>query len=190
MVHIDKHTRLARALQWVELFEIKQEALLQYLEQIKHHPLPVGWSVRFDDLKFRELIDFQERIKTFEDLMFLPLLRLFGLNRRAVLISSAFDVLRFALYVKDELERITKLFNAIRYTPSAEEVRAGIHKLNHGFFGTIDWYARRMGYRNHDEVVEVNWTVIYQCLKIDYENNQFQRRYRMQMQRRQGIIKV
>lgn len=187
MIEINKHTTLAKAVHLIDLYKTDTETVTQWLEQLKQHPLPDKWQLNFDDLKFRQLIDLQEKTKAMEDIIFVSLKVLFGLSRKRILASPAFDVVRFALHARDELDRITKLFKAIEYKPSAEEVRAGVHKLNHGFFGTIDWYARRMGYKNHDEVVELNWTVIYQCLKMDHENNQFERRYRDQITKQQRL---
>ncbi len=92
--------------------------------------------------------------------------------------EKAVDCLRFVWQVKTELEKITKLFNAIQHKPTAEEVQAGVDKLSHGFFGTADWYARRMGITDHEEVFQTNWMRIYQAMKIDFDNNQFERNYR------------
>ena len=91
---------------------------------------------------------------------------------------KAFDCLRFVLHVKDNLEAVVKLFEAIQYKPSDDEIKAGINKLSGGFFDTADWYARRMGITNHDEVDNVKWGIIYLSKKKDFEEYKFQENYR------------
>ena len=66
----------------------------------------------------------------------------------------------------------------MEYQPTPEEVQAGYYKmnLNLGEFPTLDWYARRMGIADHDEVLKVGWVRIFACKKIDHENQLFQKR--------------
>ncbi|MFR9166361.1 MAG: hypothetical protein ACLVKO_09180 [Dysgonomonas sp.] len=175
---IDKRTTLEKFVYYVDVFGVTEKQFEGYLDQIKDYPLPEHLKVSFNDLKFRQLIELQNRVATFLDLIFVPFEVVHGLPKEKVLKMSAFDCLAFALYSKDELERITKLFKAIEYKPTSEEQQAGINTISHGFFGTIDWYARRMGITDHDEVVELNWMRIYQCLKIDFDNNKFEKNYR------------
>ena len=88
----------------------------------------------------------------------------------------AVDVVGVANFIRDELKRIADLFRQLRPTYTAEERQAGIEDLDFGFFGTVDWYARRMGITDHDEVMQVGWLKVWQCAKIDKENQDFQRR--------------
>jgi hypothetical protein len=63
------------------------------------------------------------------------------------------------------------------YTPSADEYRAGIERLNFGFVGTIDSIARRMGI-GYEEVEQLPEIRVYYMLKIDFETAQYERRLR------------
>lgn len=175
---IDKHTTLAEFIMYADVLKFDEKVIDELFEKLKNYPLIDIFNVSFNDLKFRQLIDLQTKIKSVNDMIFIPLEVVHGLKEKDVLELSAFDCLRFALHTKDELERITKLFKAIEYKPTADEIKAGINTISHGFFGTVDWYARRMGITNHDEVVELKWTRIYECLKIDFYNNKFERNYR------------
>ena len=175
---VDKYTTLAEFVFYIDILKPGEKIIEDLFSRLKSYPIPDIFHISFNELKFKQLIDIQSRVKTFDDMIFIPFEVIHDLSREDVISMGAFDCLRFALFAKDELERITKLFKSIEYKPSAEEQRAGIGNLSHGFFGTIDWYARRMGIANHDDVVELKWTRIYQCLKIDYDNNNFERRYR------------
>jgi hypothetical protein len=78
--------------------------------------------------------------------------------------------------VARELQRIADLFALLHRELTAAEVMAGAEKLNFGIFGLADWYARRMGITNHDEVLSVPWLRIYKCMDMDNKVEQFQRR--------------
>ena len=51
-----------------------------------------------------------------------------------------------------------------------------MEKLDFGSFGVLDWYARRMGITNQNEVREVAWVRIFQCMKNDAIKNEYERR--------------
>ena len=88
----------------------------------------------------------------------------------------AVDVFGFLNFVRGEVERINKLFDSIAPTRSSEEIAAGVDKLKFGTFGVIDWYARRMGITNQDEVYSVAWVRIYTCMKNDNEQREYEKR--------------
>lgn len=90
------------------------------------------------------------------------------------------DVFGFLSFVKKELEKINNLFSSIKQTYSSEEEAAGIRDLDFGSFGVLDWYARRMGITNQNEVRDVAWVRIYQCMKNDNMQAEFERRLRKQ----------
>jgi len=175
---INKYTTLKDFIFYLDILNVDKITIDILFDRLKYYPLPDILKKSFNDLKFKQLIDLQTKIKTFNDLIFISFDVVHELNEKEIYKMSAFDCLKFAFHAKDELERITKLFKDIEYKPSADEEKAGIKNLSHGFFGTIDWYARRMGISNHDDVVELNWTRIYQCLKIDSDNNRFEKKYR------------
>lgn len=175
---ITKNTTLSEFNLYVDAFNLSDEHINMILDKIKEFPLPESLNISFNELTFSQLIDLQSGIKNFNGLIFIPLKVIHGLPEAKIMQMSVYNCLRFALYTKDELERITKLFKEIEYKPSPEEQKAGIDKINNGFFGTIDWYAKRMGIADHDEVVKLSWVRIYKCMKIDFDNNKFERNYR------------
>lgn len=101
-----------------------------------------------------------------------------GVDARIVASRRAFDVLGIVNMVKDEMERIGKLFQSLNTDKTSDEQAAGIDRLNFGAFGIVDWYAQRMGIVDHEDVFNTPWARIYQCMKIDHENGEFQKRYR------------
>ncbi|GJG39125.1 hypothetical protein PRLR5107_15400 [Prevotella lacticifex] len=90
------------------------------------------------------------------------------------------DVFGFLAFVTKELEKINKLFTSIKQTYSKEEEAAGIRELDFGSFGVLDWYARRMGIPNQNDVRDVAWVRIYQCMKNDNMQSEFERRLHKQ----------
>lgn len=101
-----------------------------------------------------------------------------GISTERVASSKAIEVLGIVNMIQVEMERIGKLFKSLESDKTSEEIRAGIEKLDFGAFGLVDWYAKRMGIVDHEEVFATPWQRIYQCLKIDHENAEFEKRYR------------
>ena len=101
---------------------------------------------------------------------------LLGVNPDDLLLDDVNDVFGFANFITSELTRINKIFKSIKVTYSKEEIAAGVEKLDFGSFGVLDWYARRMGITNQNEVREVAWVRIYQCLRNDAIKNEYERR--------------
>ena len=101
-----------------------------------------------------------------------------GMPSARVASRPAIEVLGIVNMVQSEMERIGKLFQALNTEKSSEEIGAGIERLNFGAFGIVDWYAKRMGIIDHEDVFETPWARIYQCMKIDYEQGEFEKRYR------------
>lgn len=99
-------------------------------------------------------------------------------SRRAV------EVLGIVNMVQQEMERIGKLFKSLQTEHSGDELSAGIDKLDFGPFGLVDWYAKRMGIIDHEEVFQTPWARIFQCMRIDYENGEFEKRYRKILERK------
>lgn len=105
---------------------------------------------------------------------------LLGISSSDLLEADVNDVFGFLAFVKSELEKINKLFTDIKQTYSREEEAAGVHNLDFGSFGVLDWYARRMSITNQNEVRDVAWLRIYQCMKNDNEQADFERRLHRQ----------
>lgn len=84
--------------------------------------------------------------------------------------------------VARELQRIADLFALLHRELTAAEIMAGAEKLNFGIFGLADWYARRMGITNHDDVFRTPWTRIYQCKLNDHRMEEYtEKLHRIQM---------
>ena len=63
----------------------------------------------------------------------------------------------FLNFCGDEIKRINDLFSSIKADYSSEEIAAGARDLNFGSFGVLDWYAKRMGITNQNDVRDVAW---------------------------------
>lgn len=105
---------------------------------------------------------------------------LLNIEAQEVYQMNVFDVFGFVNFCRSELERINKLFEAVAPSHTSEEIAAGIEDLNFGTFGVIDWYARRMGITNQDEVYSVAWVRIYTCMKNDNEQSEYEKRLNKQ----------
>ena len=90
--------------------------------------------------------------------------------------APALEMLGLRNMVVKEQDRIAALFASLSHEPDPAEIMAGIDKLNFGMFGLADWYARRMGISNHDEVFNTSWLRIWQCRKNDHDEAEYQRR--------------
>jgi hypothetical protein len=110
-----------------------------------------------------------------------------GVDERVVASRRAYDVLGIVNMIQSEMERIGKLFQSLQGDHSSDEVAAGIERLEFGAFGIVDWYAQRMGIIDHEEVFATPWARIYQCMKIDHEQGEFEKRYRKIIENRSKI---
>lgn len=112
-----------------------------------------------------------------------------GVDERVVASRRAYDVLGIVNMIQSEMERIGKLFKSLQGDHSSDEVAAGIERLEFGAFGIVDWYAQRMGIIDHEEVFATPWARIYQCMKIDHEQGEFEKRYRKIIENRSKLKK-
>jgi len=101
---------------------------------------------------------------------------LLGVEPEELLLEDVNDVFGFANFVTAELTRINKIFQSIKVSYSKEEIAAGVRELDFGSFGVLDWYARRMGITNQNEVRDVAWVRIFQCMRNDAMKNEYERR--------------
>ena len=90
--------------------------------------------------------------------------------------APALPMLGLRNMVVKEQDRIAGLFRSLSREPDAAEVMAGIDKLDFGIFGLADWYARRMGINDHEDVFNTPWLRIWQCRKNDHEEAEYQKR--------------
>lgn len=114
---------------------------------------------------------------------------LMDVDTKEVAEQPALEVLGIVNMVQSEIEKIGKLFQSLNTEHTSDELNAGIEKLNFGAFGLVDWYAQRMGIIDHEEVFKTTWVRIYQCMKIDHENNEFEKRYRKIIEQRSKLKK-
>lgn len=101
---------------------------------------------------------------------------LLGIEPHELLSEDVNDVFGFANFVTAELKRINSIFKSIKVSYSKEEIAAGVRELDFGSFGVLDWYARRMGITNQNEVRQVAWVRIFQCMKNDAMKNEYERK--------------
>ena len=161
---------------------------------LNHQPRPDRLFGRrvpesLDDLTFGELLGLQEIEGTSNADSIVIVARTVLKTRRPaawILRTRADRVFGFLAFVTRELERIGKLFKAIEHTPDEDEVAAGVNDLNFGPFGLVDWYARRMGITNQNEVRSVAWVRIFQCMKNDAMHNNFERKLSEQYRMKAG----
>ncbi|MCL1933492.1 MAG: hypothetical protein FWF53_06765 [Candidatus Azobacteroides sp.] len=178
----DKDTTLKDFIFYTDLFKSDEKQigdLFRKLESTEPPPYILNKPApkNLNDLTFGQLIQIQS-VKTIEDMLFVPLDVILNINKEKALTCKAFDIIRFMLFIQKELTRIGKLFSEIKYRPSAEEIQAGINQIDNGIFGTIDWYARRMGITDHSEVESIPWIRIYKCLEMDNKQALFEKKLR------------
>ena len=141
-------------------------------------PNMVGQNVVPEDLNgltFGQLLALAEA-QSERDIFLIPCRVLFGMKEKDILNCRAVDVVRFSSWVAREVKRIGMLFDKCHNEPRPQEVKAGIHRLNFGIFGVVDWYARRMGVTDHEDVERVPWVRVYKCMQMDAETEAFNRR--------------
>lgn len=110
-----------------------------------------------------------------------------GIAEKKVPKCKAVVVLGIVNMVKTEMERIGKLFQSLNVEHTSDELAAGIESLDFGAFGIVDWYAQRMGIIDHEEVFNTPWARIFQCMRIDHDNSEFEKRYRRIIENRSKI---
>lgn len=130
-----------------------------------------------DGLQFGQLLRLQS-ISSLNDLLTIPASVVLGVEGAELMKAPVADAFGFSVWCAKEVEKIGKLFKEATGTPTPEERQAGIDQLNFGMFGMIDWYALRMGITNHEDVLSVSWLKVYQCLTIDTQKREFERRLR------------
>ena len=99
-----------------------------------------------------------------------------GYDRETTDKCRAVEVVPFISWVGTEVKKINRLFESISHKPTAKERQAGVEALQFGLFGMLDWFAKRMGITNHDEVLSVPWLRIYKCMDMDNKTQQYEKR--------------
>lgn len=162
---------------WIVRAEYSRQTEELQLEKMSN-PLYVG-RVRtptdLNDMTIGQMVQISE-CKGDRTMFYIVCKVLLNMEQQQVDESPATDVVRFCGWVAGTIQRINELFDSVKTKPTKEEERAGIDKLKFGVFGLIDWYARRMGITDHEDVTNVTWGRVYQCLKMDNETNAFEKR--------------
>ena len=100
-----------------------------------------------------------------------------GMDKPTTDKCRATEVVSFLSWIGRQVKQVNRLFEQVQTKPTAKEKQAGVENLQFGLFGILDWYAKRMGITNHDEVLAVPWLRIYKCMDMDNKVEQYQRRF-------------
>jgi hypothetical protein len=99
-----------------------------------------------------------------------------GIDKAETDKCRATEVVAFLSWIGRQVKKVNRLFEQVQTRPTAKEKQAGVERLQFGLFGILDWYAKRMGITNHDEVLAVPWLRIYKCMDMDNKIERYQRR--------------
>ena len=137
----------------------------------------VGERKRPEDLSgltIGQLIEIGETVGADTDYRVMDIV--LGMGKEEADACRATEVVAFLSWTGRQVRKINRMFESIQAKPTSKEKRAGVDKLQFGLFGVLDWYAKRMGITDHDEVLKVPWMRIYICMKMDNEVQQYERR--------------
>ena len=160
-----------------------QEEMMNFLQQVERPDYIGDYEVpsSLNTLTYGQLTDIRTAIDC-EDPIAELLHIVIGADYPQIYQFNAVDVFGVANFCKREIERINKIFSSIKVHYSSNEIAAGVKDLDFGPFGVLDWYAKRMGITNQNEVRDIAWVRIYNCMKNDAEQNNYERRLRKQFQ--------
>ena len=100
-----------------------------------------------------------------------------GMDKAETDKCRATEVVAFLSWASRQVKQVNRLFERVQTKPTAKEKQAGVENLQFGLFGILDWYAKRMGITDHDDVLTVPWLRIYKCMDMDNKVEQYQRRF-------------
>lgn len=101
---------------------------------------------------------------------------IYNVTRSEIMTSEARSVIGLIRWTSEQIKSITALFGALEREYTAEELMAGAETMKGDIFTTIDWYARRMGITNHDDVLRVPWITIWRCARDDGQKEEYKHR--------------
>lgn len=159
---------------------IQEEERKRLLKRLEEQPTPsqlCGKTIPHDlnSLSYGTLDDLREAADSNDPIAATAEI-LLNINPTDLLNADLNDIFGFSSFISRELKRINSLFSSIRIDYTQEEKAAGIQDLDFGSFGVLDWYAKRMGITNQNEVRSIAWVRIYQCMKNDCDSSNFERR--------------
>lgn len=154
-----------------------QEELFDILKHQERPAYLCGRKVPTDlnKISYGELDDLQTASQA-KDPYFETAKILLGVNRKEFEEEDVNNIFGFINFVVKEITRINKIFSSIKPSYSSEERMAGVESLDFGAFGVLDWYAQRMHIANQNDVRDIAWVRIFQCMKNDNEKNEYERR--------------
>lgn len=149
-------------------------------EQFRHIPCPakvcgVRVPQNLNDLSYGDLVEVQSILSLPIERALIAIVSRFTNCPEALVPRMDYrDVWGVFDMVCNEVERIGELFKECEVKPSSQELRANPPVGD--WFSMVDWFAQRMGYRDHNEAIAVKWQYYYKCAKIDAEKNKYERR--------------
>jgi len=184
-----KTQRVYTYLEFLTLYPCCSASHKRELEDIARHALRTDFvgsaevPKNFNAITYGDLDDLRSATAS-EDPIAESIKIILKLDMRSIYEANCMEVFGFSNFCREELSRINNLFATIKVNYSLEEVSAGVHDLDFGSFGVLDWYARRMGMTNQNDVRDVAWIRIYNCMKNDCAQNNFERRLQKQYMQR------
>ena len=169
-----KMNTVADVLHWEPFLEADQVAALKEIKC----PAQIGGRIApqdLNDITLGQLIEL-EAIAAEKGVFAAIAKVLLGKDEAWAMKAPAMEMLGLRNMVVAEQDRIAALFASLTRDHTAAEIMAGVESLNFGMFGLADWYARRMGITDHDEVFDTSWLRIWQCRKNDIEEADYQKR--------------
>lgn len=163
---------------WLAIVPFTDFRIQQYPRPsfVGRHPVPET----LNDLTIGQLIELSTIGESNASLYRIPEIIL-SMKPETTAKTRAVEVVQFIGWVTGEVQRINKLFEQAGGKPTEAEKRAGVNKLAFGLFGMLDWYALRMGYKDHDEVLNVGWMRIYKCIDMDNKKAEYNKRLQEEM---------
>lgn len=151
-------------------------AIANHRELTEKMPRPRRLAGRWmpEDLNGMSMGTLVEVLEQKEELKLLSVV--YGISTSELEAERAENVIGAIRWTVKQLESITGLFSMLEREYTAEELAAGIETMKGDIFSTIDWYARRMGITDHDEVLKVSWIKIWRCAKDDRDAAEYSRR--------------
>lgn len=166
-----------RFLNFIKIYDVVDNDTRSLLAVLPCPKTIAGKQVAQDlsGIKLANLIDLQV-CKTDVELINVALRDIAELDARQMATATIAEVFGFVDMISREVKRISELFKSVAVEPTEDERKAGIEQLQFGLFGLLDWYAKRMGMTDQDQVLQVNWQKVYRCSLNDKQQIEYQRR--------------
>ena len=151
------------------------------IEWLKKRPKP--WFVAgvqlpqdLNMLTYGQLCDIQDCGKDLSGLLDAVCVILPNVSKERLMKEKAAIIVGAVTWIGKEIERINKVFERIAPRYTTDQIAAGVKMLQFGTFGVLDWYAKRQGITDQNEVRNVPWVRIWQCMKNDKETGEYEQR--------------